>query len=125
MMLYRLLADAVVIAHLGFVVFVVLGGGLLLRGKSWAWIHVPAVLWAAFVEFTGWTCPLTPLENWLRTRGGTPAYHTPFIEHHVLPVLYPATLTRDWQVLLGLLVVVINLAVYAWVLRRPSKTSAS
>ncbi len=121
-MLYRLLADAVVIAHLGFVLFAVLGGLLVLRWKRGAWVHIPAVLWAALVEFSGGVCPLTPLENWLRTQGGACAYHTGFLDHYVLPVLYPPGLTRELQIVLGVFVLMVNLGIYVWVVWRHAPT---
>jgi hypothetical protein len=118
-MLYRALADLVVVAHLVFVLFVMLGGFLVLRRKGWAWVHVPAVLWAALIEFSGWACPLTPLENWFRERGGGIGYQSSFIEQYLLPLLYPTLLTRRLQITLGLIVLGVNLGVYAWLLRRP------
>jgi hypothetical protein len=124
-MLYRLLADAVVIAHLGFVLFAVLGGLLVLRWKWGAWVHIPTVLWAAFVEFTGWVCPLTPLENWLRAQGEASAYHTGFLDHYVLPVLYPPGLTRELQIGLGVFVLMVNLGIYGWVVWRTQYQAAS
>ncbi|MFQ5803368.1 MAG: DUF2784 domain-containing protein [Candidatus Methylomirabilales bacterium] len=123
-MLYGVLADVVVIAHFAFVLFAVLGGFFVLRWKRCAWLHVPVVLWAALIEFTGWICPLTPLENWLRIRGGTTGYPSSFIEHYILPVLYPTQLTRQVQITLGLLVLGINLGIYGWVLRRAAKSRA-
>lgn len=111
-MTYRLLADLIVLFHLAFVAFAVLGGLLALRWPRVAWLHVPAVLWAAAVEFGGWVCPLTPLETWLRVRGGTEAYEGDFIARYVLPVLYPAGLTRGTQIMLGTAVVVLNLGIY-------------
>ncbi|MGH7230618.1 MAG: DUF2784 domain-containing protein [Nitrospiraceae bacterium] len=113
-MWYRLLADAVVIVHLSFVLFVVCGGLLVLRWPRLIWLHLPAAAWGAAVEFSGWICPLTPLEQWLRLEGGALAYRSDFIEHYVLPILYPAGLTHDVQLVLGTLVVVINVAIYGW-----------
>lgn len=110
---YRVLADAVVVLHLLFVVFAVAGGLLALR---WRWVpllHLPALAWAAFVEFTGRICPLTPLENALRAAGGAAGYEGGFVEHYLLPVLYPAALTRELQWTLGMGLVAFNLAVYA------------
>ena len=124
-MLYGILADLVVIGHFTFVLFAVLGGLLVLRWKQCLWIHVPVVLWAALIEFTGWICPLTPLENWLRARGGAVGYPSSFIEHYILPVLYPTQLTRQLQITLGLLVLGINLGIYGWMLRRAAKGKAS
>jgi len=108
----------VVVLHLAFVLFAVLGGLLALKWRRVVWLHLPAALWAALIEFAGWFCPLTPLENWLRIESGGAAYRTGFIEHYILPVLYPAELTRELQILLGGLVLVFNLLVYAVVLRR-------
>jgi hypothetical protein len=115
-MTYRVLADFVVLIHLAFILFVVLGGILVLKWRGVAWVHIPAALWGALIEFIGWECPLTPLENWLRRQGGEAGYETSFIEHYLLPVLYPSELPRFSQVALGLLVLGINSTVYwlAW-----------
>jgi hypothetical protein len=115
--MYPLLADLALIVHLAFVVFVLCGGLLVLRWRWIAWLHLPAALWGAFVEFTGWICPLTPLENWLREQGGETSYRSDFIAQYLLPVLYPGDLTRDLQLLLGTGVVVLNAAVYWWLWR--------
>ena len=112
------LADSVVLLHMCFVVFVVAGGLLALRWRRMAWVHVPCAVWGAWIEFAGWVCPLTPLEIWLRRRAGEVGYETGFIEHYVLPVLYPSELTRSTQLVLGTAVVVLNVALYAWVWRR-------
>ena len=120
-MVFRLLADATVVVHLLFVAFVVCGGLLVLRWRRVAWVHLPAAAWGASIEFAGWICPLTPLENWLRARGGAATYTTSFVERYLLPVLYPATLSRDVQWMLGALVVVLNGIVYAGVVRSRRK----
>jgi hypothetical protein len=112
-MLYRCLADAVVLVHLSFVAFVVAGGLIVLRWPRAAWLHVPAVLWGVAIEWSGAICPLTPLEVMLRRWGGEAGYSGGFVEHTVLPLLYPAALTRGVQVVLGSLVVAINAIVYA------------
>ena len=116
-MLYRLGADAVVLIHLVFIGFVVLGGLLVARRPWIARVHLPAVAWAALVEFQGWICPLTPLENLLRQRAGEAAYTGDFVARYLLPLIYPAGLTRTTQVLLGAGVVVLNALVYAALLR--------
>lgn len=116
-MYYGLLADLVVVVHLGFVVFVVVGGLLVFRWGWVAWLHLPAALWGALIEFFGWVCPLTPLERWLRRRAGEAGYEGGFVEHYILPVLYPGELTRGIQIALGVGVVVLNLCVYGWLLR--------
>lgn len=117
-MWWGLLADVVVGLHLAFVGFVVAGGLLVLRWRRLAWIHLPAAAWGVLVEMAGWVCPLTPLENALRARGGLEGYRGDFVEQYVLPVLYPDTLTRPTQLVLGAAVVAVNVAVYAWALRR-------
>lgn len=109
---YGFLADAVVILHLGFVLFVVGGGFLVLRWPKAAWIHLPAAAWGAAIEFGGWVCPLTPLENWFRARAGEVGYEGSFVAEYLLPVLYPGGLTREIQIALGILVIVVNGAVY-------------
>ena len=111
---YGLLADAVLLAHAAFVAFVVLGGLLVLRWPRLAWIHLPVVAWGAGIEFAGGICPLTPLENHLRTLAHEQGYAGGFIEHYVFGLLYPEGLTREVQVMLGLGVLALNGAVYAW-----------
>ena len=117
-MIYRALADAVLVLHLGFVLFVVLGGLLVLRRPKLAWLHIPAAIWGVLIEYTGWICPLTPLEISFRARGGQPGYGGGFIQHYIQPVLYPAGLTRSTQVVLGSIVLILNLAAYGIVISR-------
>ncbi len=116
-MFYRLSADLIVIVHLAFVLFVLLGGLLLIKWPRLAWLHLPAVAWGAFVEFRGWICPLTPLENWLRAQAGEAAYAGDFIVRYLSTILYPEALTRELQVAFGALVIVLNLAIYGWLWR--------
>jgi hypothetical protein len=111
-MVHRLLADAVLLLHLAFVAFAVLGGLAAFRWRWLPWLHLPVLAWAATVEFTGWICPLTPLENTLRIAGGEAGYAGGFVEHYIVPLLYPAALTRKLQWTLGTALVVFNLAVY-------------
>jgi hypothetical protein len=117
-MTYRVLADAVLLLHLAFILFVVLGGWLVAIRPKLVWLHLPVVAWGASVEFFGLTCPLTPLENWLRDRGGESGYSGGFIDHYLMPLMYPAGLTRGMQLVLGGMVVAINLAAYAVIWRR-------
>jgi hypothetical protein len=117
-LIYRGLADLVLVVHLGFVLFVVLGGLLVVRWPRLAWLHVPAAIWGVLIEYTGWICPLTPLENSFRARGGQAGYTGGFIQHYVQPALYPAGLTRSTQMVLGTLVVLVNLTAYAVVVMR-------
>ena len=113
-MIYRALADLVLVVHLAFVLFVVLGGLLVVRWTPVAWLHVPAAIWGVMIEYSGWICPLTPLENSFRVRGGEAGYSGGFIEHYVLPALYPAGLTRSTQIVLGSVVLILNLTAY-WI----------
>ena len=115
---YRLLADAVLLTHAAFVAFVMLGGLLALHWPRLAWVHLPVVAWGAGIEFMGGICPLTPLENHLRALAHERGYAGGFVEHYVFGLLYPAGLTRKAQLALGALVLVVNIAVYAWVWRR-------
>lgn len=117
-MWYRLGADFVLLIHLAFVVFVVAGGLLIVKWPKLAWLHLPAVMWGALVEFTGWICPLTPLEHSLRAMGGEPASDSDLIGRYVLPLLYPTGLTGDLQVFLGTGLLAANTALYAWLWRR-------
>jgi Protein of Unknown function (DUF2784) len=117
-LIYRALADLVLVVHLAFVLFVVLGGLLVLKWTRVAWLHVPAAVWGVLIEYTGWICPLTPLENSFRVRGGVAGYSGGFIEHYIQPVLYPAGLTRGTQLVLGSLALLVNLTAYGLVIGR-------
>jgi len=110
--IHRLLADAVLILHLAFIAFVVLGGFIVLRKPRLGWLHAPAAAWAAATEFLGIVCPLTPLENRLRALGGDAGYSGGFIEHYLTAWIYPAGLTRGTQWVLGLCVIAVNAAIY-------------
>jgi len=118
-MLDRVLADAVVVFHLGFIVFVLAGGVLVITWRRRvAWLHLPAVAWAAYAEFTSTICPLTPLENTLRRRAGQSGYEGGFIENYLIPIVYPSALTPNVQVVIGAIIVAVNVALYAIVGRR-------
>jgi hypothetical protein len=112
---YRVTADLVVLIHIAFVLFVVLGALTALRWPRMIFLHLPAAVWGALIEFKGWICPLTPLENHLRTLGGQAGYAGGFIEHYLLPLLYPSGLTRTMQSTLGLVVLAVNGLLYALV----------
>ncbi len=114
----RLLADALVAAHLGFIAFVVGGGLLVLHRRAWAVLHVPALAWAAWTEFTGTLCPLTPWEQTLRRQAGEAGYAGGFIEHYLVPLIYPPGLTPGMQFALGVLLLAGNATVYALAWRR-------
>jgi hypothetical protein len=113
-LIYRTLADLVLAAHFAFVLFVVLGGLLVLRWPGLAWLHLPAAIWGVLIEYFGWICPLTPLENSLRVRGGEAGYSGGFIQHYIQPILYPTGLTRPTQLILGSMALALNIAVY-WI----------
>lgn len=117
-MLYKLLADAVAVLHLLFVAFAVGGGLAALRWNWLPWLHLPALAWAATVEFSGSICPLTPLENSLRMAGGAAGYGGGFVDHYLLPLLYPSSLDRETQLVLGLGLLAINAVAYLLVWRR-------
>ena len=117
-MWYRIGADFVLITHFAFVLFVVLGGFLALRWPRLAWVHLPVALYGAIIEFLGFICPLTPLENSLRQRGGEAGYSGGFIDHYITATIYPSGLTRGIQLVLGVGVLVLNALVYAIVVRR-------
>ncbi len=128
-MWYNVLANVVVVAHLLFIVFVVCGGVFVWRWRRLAWLHLPTAVWGALIEFRGWICPLTPLENKLRIAAGEAGYTGGFIEHYILPVVYPADLTRGLQIALGVGVVVLNVSVYVaalllWRRRRSASPDA-
>ncbi len=121
-MLYEALANGIVVLHLGFVVFVGVGGFLALRWSWLPWLHLPAAVWGAANELFGWSCPLTPLENRLREAAGGTSYAGGFVEHYLLPVLYPGHLTRGIQIGLGLGVLAINAIAYGLLLARGRRT---
>ena len=112
-MIARLAADAVLVAHLGFIAFVLAGGLLVIHRRAWAVVHLPAAAWGAFAELTGTVCPLTPLENSLRRAAGATGYQGGFIEHYIVPLIYPSALTPRVQVVLGLVVLIVNVPMYA------------
>ena len=112
------LADLVVVSHAGFVLFVVFGGLLAWRWPRAAWLHLPAAAWGAAIELGGWICPLTPLENRLRAIAYEPGYSGDFMARYVFPVLYPEGLTREIQIVMGLLVLALNAVIYWQVLVR-------
>ena len=119
--IYHLLIDLVLLLHLGVVLFVIGGGLLLLKWPRLAWLHLPAAIWGAIVEYTGWICPLTPIENTLRAMARESAYGSDFIGHYLLPLMYPAGLTSHIQFLLGTTVVLVNLTIYWLVFGKPSR----
>lgn len=114
-MIYRMLADLVVILHLLFIIFALFGGSLVLWRGYMLFVHAPAALWVAVISFKGWICPLTPLENQLRQAAGGEGYPGGFVEHYIVPVIYPVGLRLDVQVLLGITAVGINIVIYALV----------
>ena len=117
-MLYQLGADLLVLVHLAFIVFVVLGSVAVLR---WSWLvllHIPAVIWGAVVMINGWLCPLTPLENSLRHLANQEGYSGGFIEHYIIPLIYPVGITHNTQVLVGVITVAINFFLYCFVIYR-------
>jgi hypothetical protein len=117
-MLERVAADMVVLIHAAFIVFVVAGGMLVLRWPRVAWVHLPAALWGAAIEMVGGACPLTPLENALRRAAGESGYAGGFVEHYLLPLIYPAALTRELQLGLGFGVMLLNVLLYGVVATR-------
>jgi hypothetical protein len=123
-MIDRSLADLVLLLHAAFVVFVAFGGLLVRRLPRLAWLHLPAVAWGVFVEYSGWICPLTPLEIRLRERGGAQGFPGGFIDHYVTALLYPEGLTRGAQIALGTLALSINVLTYGWLLRRRARRRA-
>ena len=113
---YHLLADAVVVVHLMFVFFSVLGALLAIWWRKILWLHLPAAAWAAWIEFSGQICPLTPLENWLRREGGEAGYGIDFVGYYLLPILYPSGLSRKVQLVLGGVVIGVNILIYGTIL---------
>ena len=115
-------ADLLVMIHLLAIVFIVFGGLLVFRWPWAAWFHLPAAVWGVLIEFQGWICPLTPWEQRLRDAAGQGGYEGGFVQHYLLPIIYPEDLTRDLQWILGAAVLMVNVAVYAlWLLRKRSR----
>jgi hypothetical protein len=117
-MLYRYAAEAVLLLHLLFIAFVVLGSLLTVWRRRVLFIHLPAAAWGAFVELTGRVCPLTSLENTLLIKAGTAGYSESFVEHYLLRIIYPEGLTREIQYILSGLVMVVNVSLYLWLFHR-------
>lgn len=111
--MYKLLADAIVVTHFLFIVFVISGGLLVIRWPQTAFVHLPAAVWGALVEILGWVCPLTPLENHFRLLAGGSSYSGDFILRYLVPIIYPAYLTVTIQQILGALVILVNIIFYA------------
>jgi len=116
-MTYHLLATAIALLHLAFIVFVLLGGLLLLKWPKLIWIHLPAAAWGVLIEFFGWYCPLTRWENSCLREAGRAGYSGGFVSHYVFPLIYPAGLTRMHELVIGALVLAVHLAIYVKVLR--------
>lgn len=114
-MYYRLFAELVVVIHFAFVAFVVLGGFLILWWRKVIWLHVPAVLWSAWIELSGGICPLTPLENWFWIQGGQASYPDDFVGNYILPLIYPEGLSGEIQVLLAVIVIFVNVMIYIYI----------
>ena len=112
---YRILADIVVVIHLAFILFTIAGAIFVVWWRWVFWFHLPAVIWASWIELSGNICPLTPLENWLRVKGGQGGYSSDFVFNYLLPILYPSGLTRKLQTILGISVIIINAAFYGYV----------
>jgi hypothetical protein len=124
-MVYRVLADLTLVVHLIFVLFVVLGGLIVFRRQWIAWLHIPAVIWGVLIELIGWSCPLTPLENYFSQFGGEAGYTGSFIEHYFIYLLYPSSLTRTISITLGLFVLVINMIIYILIYWRVHRTDGT
>ncbi len=120
-LLSRIAAEGIVVVHLIFILFVILGGLALFKWPWMIWVHVPAAVWGGLVELVGAPCPLTPLENHLRQSGNAEAYSGGFIDHYIMPIVYPPGLTRQTQVVLGVLILAVNFAIYFKFLTRKSK----
>jgi len=119
---YRFIADLTLLVHLAFIVFVVAGAVVVLRYPRLAWLHLPAATWGAYIEIAGRVCPLTYLENHLRLAAGQQGYADSFIEHYLVPLIYPAGLTHDLQLWLAAIVIVVNVLLYGYLLLRRRKT---
>jgi hypothetical protein len=124
-MVFRLAADLTVLLHFGFILFVMLGGLLVLRWHRLAWVHLPAAGWGALIEMQGWICPLTPLEKRLRDAGGAAGYPGGFVEHYLIPIIYPSGLTREIQFFICTGVILVNVLFYGILILRRSRGASS
>jgi hypothetical protein len=118
---YQLAAELTLIIHLFFIIFILFGGLLALRKRFWIWLHIPAALWGLWIEWSGWICPLTPLENYFRQKASLLEYPEGFIEHYLISIIYPEQLTISLQWFLGGILLIVNLLIYFYVFRTGSK----
>lgn len=116
--LAHLLADLTVILHLLFIVFVLLGALLLLKWHKLIWLHLPCLFWGVMVELMGWYCPLTPMENYFRQQAGLEMYAGDFVMQYIMPIIYPPDLTREFQLLFGITVLLMNIGIYSYLFWR-------
>ena len=122
-MIYRALADLILVTHFAFAAFTVLGGLLVLRWRGFLWVHPASVFWGVVIQWVNWTCPLTPLESYLRERGGEAGYRGGFIEHYVSMILYPENLTVELRYVLGIVLIGVNLLVYGYLFSRRGRVT--
>lgn len=122
-MIYRILADSVLVLHFAFIVFVMLGGLVVLRWRRAIWLHLPAVAWGIWIMASGNVCPLTPWENQLRRAAGQAGYEGGFIEHYIVAAIYPEGLTRSMQFGFAGLVILLNVVAYALILQKRRRST--
>lgn len=115
---YHAAATATALLHLAFIIFVIAGGLLALRWKWVPWLHLPAAIWGVLIELGGWSCPLTSWENFFLRRAGSAGYDDGFIAHYAFALIYPVVLTRNLAIAIGVFVLLLNGAIYAWIIRR-------
>ena len=120
-MVYSILSQLIVLLHFAFILFVIFGAFLVLRWHKIAWIHIPFALWGMGVEYFNIICPLTPWENHFRQLAGSTVYESGFIEHYIIPLMYPEVLSRNLQFILGSIVLIINGLIYGIVICRALK----
>lgn len=122
-MIEKIGADIIVLIHFLFILFVILGGFLVIRWRWVIWLHIPCAVWGVLIEYVGWICPLTPWENYLRSAAGNTGYSGGFIEHYILPIIYPSGLTRELQIIFGSFVLLVNICAYTmvWIRRKKNK----
>lgn len=110
--------ELIIIVHFVFILWVVLGGFVVLLRLGFVWLHLPALIWGIVVEWNGWICPLTPLENFYRAQRGVAQYRGGFIEHYIVPIIYPEGLTRSHQVIMAVALLLLNIVIYIFVIRK-------
>ncbi len=121
--MYELAANLTLIIHLAFIIFVVFGALLFFVSTKIIYIHLPTLVWGIYIELTHSVCPLTHLENWFLQKSNLPVYFESFIQHHLVPIIYPNNLTEDFQIFLAVVLMIVNLIIYGLIISKSKKNN--